>query len=570
MGSNSIINDSIGQLELQGIFITDRNFHISKINRMASKKVSVNQLNEIINIYKYYSSPYFSILNLKCEIEVIASQEAYIFFLQFKKDVRVPGKVNRNEDILMASLKEILDSLSDGVTICNNNGIYIYENEAEMKINGRSILGKRAQRFVDVGGISESAAIKVLNENKPVTIVQKYDNGRQMLVSAKPIRGKNGKIRYVVSTTRDMTNLKKIENDMMELERQNKLMNEQLKDLELKLNTPKNLIAHDPNMVNVVDRAIRVAGVDSSVLIQGESGVGKEGIANLIHLKSKRKDKRLITINCGAIPENLLESELFGYEGGAFTGAQSKGKQGLFEVASGGSIFLDEIGEMPLALQVKLLRVLQESEITRIGGHKPIPIDVRIIAATNRELDQQVRDGKFRQDLYYRLNIIPIVIPSLRERKDDIIPLVYHFLKEINQKYGVNRSFTSETLEKLKGLYWPGNVRQLKNLVERICLMVNKPEISISDIENELKSELVDNPSLETNPTPKIDKTLHVFKDLALKEQIEHFEREIIIETINQFPSVRKAAKALKVDQSTLVRKMQKYQIQKEISYEMK
>lgn len=370
-----------------------------------------------------------------------------------------------------------------------------------------------------------------------------------------------------------MTKLKSLENEIIELEKQNKRMNKQLKELEVKTYTQTNLIANDPKMLSVIERAIRVAEVDSSVLIQGESGVGKEGIANLIHQNSKRKDKRLITINCGAIPEQLLESELFGYERGAFTGANSKGKQGLFEVASGGTIFLDEIGEMPLQLQVKLLRVLQESEITRIGGHKPIQIDVRIIAATNRDLRKLVKEGKFREDLFYRLNIIPILIPPLRERKEDILPIIYHFLNDIKHKYGVSRSFTPETLDRFRNLEWPGNVRQLKNLIERICLMINKPEISLRDIEHEMNSELITElttiENLEINTTFNINKRFSSSKEvLPLKEQIEQFERNIIIEAVNQFPSVRKAAKALKLDQSTLVRKMQKYQIYREVSYE--
>ena len=495
-------------------------------------------------------------------------------------NMSISHKVENEEDMLMYSLKEILNSLSDGVSIANRHGIYIYSNEAESKIHGikgTSCVGMHAQELQNSGFVNESAVLKVLKENKSVNIIQEYKNGLKVLVSARPIRDTDGDIQYIISTTRDMTKLKDLENEIIELEKQNNKMNEQLKALELKTGTQNTLIASDPQMIKVVERTIRIASVDSSVLIQGESGVGKEGIANLIHQKSKRKDKPFITINCGAIPESLLESELFGYERGAFTGADSKGKKGLFEIASGGSIFLDEIGEMPLQLQVKLLRVLQESEITRIGGHVPIQIDVRIIAATNRDLEQLVEEGKFRVDLFYRLNIIPIVIPPLRARKEDIIPFVYHFLNEIKQKYGVSRLFTSETLEKFRNLDWPGNVRQLKNFIERICLMTNEYEISIDDIKSEMDSERFNElviPSLETkalelNTPIELEKAfIAPTAVLPLKEQVEQYERNIIVETINQFPSIRKAAKALEVDQSTLVRKMQKYGIHREVSYD--
>ena len=582
-----MLNEYIGQLELQGIFITDTNFNINNVNKMAANMFTEDQMKEIINIYKN-RSPYFCLVQSKCEVEVIATHESFIFFLIFRNESIITDKIKGSEDVLLDSLKEILNSLSDGVTICNRHGIYIYHNEAESKIHGMEgygSLGKNAQEIVDSGYINKSACLNVLKEDKPVNIVQTYKNGVQVLVSARPIRDKFGKIQYVVSTTRDMTILKALEKEIIELEKQNKRMNEQLKELEVGVNTQNTIIANDPKMLNVVERAIRIAEVDSTVLIQGESGVGKEGIANLIHQKSKRKDKRLITINCGAIPEQLLESELFGYERGAFTGANSKGKQGLFEIASGGTIFLDEIGEMPLQLQVKLLRVLQESEITRIGGHKPIQIDVRIIAATNRDLGKLVKEEKFREDLFYRLNIIPILIPPLRERKEDILPIIYHFLNDIKHKYGVSSSFTPETLERFRNLLWPGNVRQLKNLIERICLMVNKPEISLRDIEHELTSELSSELSseltsefttemnqikgFEINTSSNLNRTFSSPKEvLPLKEQVEQFERNIIIEAVNQFPSVRKAAKALKLDQSTLVRKMQKYQIYKEVSYE--
>ncbi|GAX89005.1 sigma-54 interaction domain-containing protein [Effusibacillus lacus] len=455
---------------------------------------------------------------------------------------------------------QIINSSFDGIVIVDANGIILFQNPAYEKITGlkaKDCVGRHLQDLIDEGMIDQSVSLRVLQEQKPLTIVQKIITGKKVLVSGVPIMDTAGNIQKVMCNIRDLTTLNQLEKEIIELEKQNQRVNRELEELKEKQDAKNAIVAHDPKMKAVVERALRVAQINSAVLIQGESGVGKEGIVNLIHQYSNRNDKPLVRINCGAIPEQLLESELFGYESGSFTGASHKGKPGLFEVASKGTLFLDEIGEMPLQLQVKLLRVLQEYEITRIGGVKPIKVDVRIIAATNRNLDDMVAEGKFREDLYYRLNIIPIYVPPLRERKDDIIPLVYHFLNKIKHTYGVNRMFTRDALESFRQYDWPGNVRELQNLVERVSLMVNKPLISLTDIKKEVKTGLVQRPLNHT-----VD---HVKKEfLPLKEQVEEFEQTLIKKALEQFPSIRQAAKALQIDQSTLLRKMQKYQIQKD------
>ncbi|HZG73725.1 MAG TPA: sigma-54 dependent transcriptional regulator, partial [Chondromyces sp.] len=322
--------------------------------------------------------------------------------------------------------------------------------------------------------------------------------------------------------------------------------------------TQNSIVAYDKRMKEVLERALRVARVDSTILVTGESGVGKEGIVHYIHENSNRRHAKLVKINCGAIPEQLLESELFGYSPGAFTGANSKGKKGLFEIASGGTIFLDEIGEMPLSLQVKLLRVIQEGEMTKVGDIAPMKVDIRIIVATNRDLKKEVENKRFREDLYYRLNIIPIHVPPLRERKDDIIPLVYHFLNKLKEKYGIHRIFSGESLRQIESYHWPGNVRELQNFIERLCLVVNKPVINLEDIRNEWNFNLLEN---ETHPSQNdLDQSQNIY---PLKRQLEDYEKEIIIKTLQQCPSMRQAAKALQIDPSTLLRKMQKYNIQR-------
>lgn len=303
-------------------------------------------------------------------------------------------------------------------------------------------------------------------------------------------------------------------------------------------------------MQKVLDNAFKVANFDCTVLITGESGVGKEIIAKVIHKSSDRNYLPSIKINCGSISKNLLESELFGYEKGAFTGADKNGKMGFFEIASGGTLFLDEIGELPLDLQVKLLRAIQEKEIYRVGGVKPIVVDVRIIAATNKNLRQLVEEGRFRQDLYYRLNVFPIEIPPLRLRTSDIIPLTNNFTNRYNEKFKLNKKFTQGALEYLLDYSWPGNIRELENLIQRLLIGVNNDLISILDVAKSLQS---DNPVAPYSPY-KLD-------DRSLEEILDEKEYEILKLTKEKYITTRKIAEALNLSQSTLVRKLKKYNL---------
>jgi len=291
-------------------------------------------------------------------------------------------------------------------------------------------------------------------------------------------------------------------------------------------------------MIQVLHLVQKVARVDSTVLLLGESGVGNEVIAKLIHRASNRAQGPLIKVNCAAIPQHLLESELFGYEKGAFTGADSRGKPGLFEQAEGGTIFLDEIGDMPLDLQAKLLRVLQELEITRVGGRKSVKVNVRVLSATHQSLEAMVERGTFRQDLYYRLNIIPIKIPPLRERKDDIMPLACFFLNKMNEKYGLDKRFHPDVFPFMEQYAWPGNIREMENLIERLSITVDQREIKISDFPFTL---------------PKIDESNT--KKTTLKELLEHVERNMIEQNLAEHKTTRKTAKVLGISQSSLVKK---------------
>lgn len=253
------------------------------------------------------------------------------------------------------------------------------------------------------------------------------------------MRDQDGNIERIVVNIRDLTELNELREQLKQTRELSERYQDELNQLRGRLLNQEGLIFNSPKMRELLQTAIRLAAVDTTVLILGESGAGKEVFAKTIHNNSKRKNGPFITVNCGAIPENLLESEMFGYERGAFTGANREGKAGMFELANNGTLFLDEIGDLPVGFQVKLLRVIQEREVLRVGGSKPRPVNVRILAATNRNLEAMVKEGQFREDLYFRINVVPLYICSLRERKEDIIPLAYAFKHKYEEKYGIRK-----------------------------------------------------------------------------------------------------------------------------------
>ena len=313
------------------------------------------------------------------------------------------------------------------------------------------------------------------------------------------------------------------------------------------------IIGNSAQMQEIFVLVEKVADSDSTIIIHGESGTGKGLIARAIHKNSRRKEKPFITINCGAIPENLLESELFGHVKGAFTGATAS-KPGKFELANKGSIFLDEIGDMSTNLQVKILRVLEEREFEQVGGSKTIKADVRIIAATHRDLEKLVKEGSFREDLFYRLNVIPIEIPPLRERKPDISLLISHFLTEFNLKNGKNvQGITNDAMGIMKEHSWPGNVRELKNMIERLVVLKGEGEINPLDVPQKLRekeghSEL---PSVEISDD-----------GINLNTAVTEFERALILESLQKTNWVKnQAAKLLRLNRTTLVEKIKRHHL---------
>ena len=321
------------------------------------------------------------------------------------------------------------------------------------------------------------------------------------------------------------------------------------------LEEAEDFIAASPRMRSILDEIMSVSKYDCNVLITGDTGVGKEKVANIIQKNSRRKMQPFIKINCASISPNLIESEFFGYEKGAFTGADSKGKIGYFEAADNGIIFLDEVGELPLDIQAKLLRVIQDGEFLRVGGTKPVKTNVRIISATNRNLEEMVEKKGFRRDLYYRLNVFPINVPSLDERREDIAPLVDTFIRKYNEKFGVQKFIDEDAKEYLASRKWPGNIRELENVTQRLIITSQGDNISIVDAMRELEGDVLGATGLDV-PTEEIDQGT-----IDLTKTVESFEKKILEYACDKYGTTRKAAKAIGISQTQLVRKKNKYGI---------
>lgn len=454
------------------------------------------------------------------------------------------GVINLN----CTELDAIIESSYDGIYITDGKANTLRINKSYENITGlqrKDMIDRNMYELEKEGYISKSSTIMVLKNRKSNTIEQEFSTGKKVLVSSNPIFDDKGNISMVVTNVRDITELYELEERLAKNMELTEKYHSEIEALRIQYLNLSDIIAKDKIMINLLEVAKRVAHVDTTVLILGETGVGKEEIAKFIHKNSSRKDKNFIKINCGAIPQNLIESELFGYVKGAFTGANKEGKMGLFEVADGGTVFLDEIGELPLDIQVKLLNVLQEREVERVGAVIPIKIDVRVLAATNRNLEEMTNDKSFRTDLYYRLNVVPLTVPPLRDRREDIVPLVQHFLSQLNSKYNFEKTFTIEAMNSLYNYSWPGNVRELKNIVERVIVMSGTDKIFQNDLPI-------------TNPKNITDKN-RCENICNLQEAVGKVEAELIRKAFEHAGNVRDAAKILGIDASTFVRKRKKY-----------
>lgn len=458
---------------------------------------------------------------------------------------------------LNKELDAIIESSFDGLYISDGEGITLRLNKAfEMisGINGHEFLGRNVDHIEKEGIVSESVTKLVLQRGEPVTIIQNYRTGKTTLATGNPVFDKDGGIFRVVCNVRDITELNMLNEKLEQAQGLTQHYESELRSLRMKYTAPDRMVVNSAAMRKMLDMVVRVAQVDSTILISGDSGTGKELIAQTIHENSPCRKGPYIKVNCGAIPENLLESELFGYDNGAFTGARKEGKPGFFQLASGGTLFLDEIGELPLGLQVKLLRVLQSKEITRVGGTTPVKVNVRIVAATNRDLLEMVQNKQFRGDLYYRLNVLPIYVPPLRERKDDIPNLVVHFVQVFNQKYQLTKRIAPEVVEMFMDYDWPGNVRELENLIERLIVITPGDVVSWHDLPVHISNEPLE--SIYESPSQ-----ISVSGIIPLKDAVESVERQILQQAYAKYRTTRQMARELKVDASTIVRKAAKYGI---------
>ncbi len=457
------------------------------------------------------------------------------------------------ENELILELDAIIDSVNDGIYVTDGRGITLRVNrtfEEITDIPASRIVGHHVRDCLQEQIYNKSVSLLVLEEKKPVSIVETLKNGKTVLLTGTPVFDDQGNIFRVVTTLRDMAELNRLRSNLEETRKTSQLYEKELYYLRTRLRSRQEgeelVVVRSKAFRQIVELAGQLGGIDSTILITGESGVGKEEVTRIIHYKGERKEEPFIAVNCGALPETLLESELFGYEKGSFTGAEKQGRPGFFEVAGRGTLFLDEISEISLNLQVKLLRALQEREFVRLGGRKPVRLDARIIAATNQDLAGMVKEGRFREDLYYRLNVVPIHVPPVRERRECILPLISHFLDSFNRKFDKKKIIDKQVLEILESYEWPGNIREIMNLVERMVVLSREDIIMMRDLPENIAAEI---------PGPRI-RTISVRKIIPLKEARRMMDRQLIAAAYRKYGSTRKAAEVLEISQPSVVRKM--------------
>lgn len=439
----------------------------------------------------------------------------------------------------------IFDAINCGVLVLDGNLNILYANKEYESITGLAkseIVGKTSYYMVQEGMASSSVSKQVQITKKCLSIIQTFSNQKTALVTGAPVFGSHEQLSHIIITANDITVQSQLYKELTEEKEKATAYKHNFEN-----SLAKGIIHESVAMQNVVSTAIKYSKSSSSILLSGETGVGKEVIASLIHNASDRAHNPLIKVNCAAIPHALAESEFFGYEDGAFTGARRGGVPGIFELAHQGTVFLDEIEELPLAIQSKLLRTLQDNEVTRLGDTKSKKMDFRVITATNQPLRKLINEGKFRNDLYYRINILNILIPPLRERMEDVIPLVNFKLNQLIAKYHVSKIFSGDTLEFLKRYYWPGNVRELNNVVERTFFSCDSDIIQKSDVMLIIESQ---------EGFPQEDNS-----HFTLKQKMQKIESEIIYEAFLKFRTMREVAAYLGMDPATLTRKCKQYQI---------
>ena len=540
----------------EGIILMDKDNKVTFVNQVLLDLIgyeeadllgkNINQLTKLHPYLKLLPETYnmssvetenFTIM--KKSVNIDKSSVIFIYDFKVQVEMQISELLDQNKE-----LDAIINSLHDGIWVTDGEGrtVRLNQSSAEMvKVNREDMIGKTVFELEKQGVFSPSATVKSLLDKQPVTLMQNTRSGRRVVVTANPVFDEQGKLYRVVCNARDITEINNLLKKLEATERLVDRYREELSELRQERLQNEDVVMKSEALRNIMGTARRVAAVESSVLLLGESGVGKNVLAWHIHKNSPRREGPFIEINCGAIPENLMESEIFGYESGAFTGAKKEGKIGKIELADGGTLFLNEIGELSLELQVKLLQVLQERTITRIGGNDVIRVDFRLIAATNQDLSELASNGRFRKDLYYRLNVVPIAIPPLRERREGIPALVMHFVKKINSKYKMDKSITPGAMKLVLDYDWPGNIRELQNFIERVIVTTDEKDIREEHVNGIL------NLGAESS------------RPVTLKERLEEVEKDMLFRYMEKYQNTYKVADQLGVSQPTIVRKLKKY-----------
>jgi transcriptional regulator with PAS, ATPase and Fis domain len=448
----------------------------------------------------------------------------------------------------MIQIKELLNEEGKAVVSSGGAALYLtdgspvtlgvnraYEQIAE--IEEREVIGRHMQDLERDRFFDRSVSLLVIKNKAPMTIPQRIlRTSKKVVVTGSPIFNQTGDVIYVVTSVYP----RELCNDLPQHEAQRPRS----------FIPMDNMVAASKMMQKVFMRAVQVAAMDATVIILGESGVGKGVLATVIHQFSSRRNRPFVKVNMTAIPEQLFESELFGYRGGSFTGALKTGKPGFLQAAAGGTLFLDEISEVSLSGQAKLLKVIEEKEIYRVGSTTPEQVDVRFIAASNRNLKQLVSEGKFREDLFYRLNVVPFHIPPLRERPEDIYALANHFLKNLSDRYKVNKILTPSAVQALTDYHWPGNVRELHNMMERLVVLCDDTRITREHVLDEL------------GLLPPVPNTTPVVLEGDYRCAVDCFEKKVLSQVMEQYNgNLHLASAALGIHRTTLMRKLRRYKL---------
>ena len=537
----------LGEIDADAFFSHLQCLHLSSAN--TSTTIILNQTSYSLRLIPVEAVG-------KSEEDSLVSQlkEGYIVVLQNQVELSSVMHILSRARHSKEEFEDIFEDYDTGIYITRADGVSMFINSKYEEVTGvqrEAAIGRTIFSLHDQGMYMPLVTPVILKTNKEYTVFQTFAGGRYAVICGTPIYNVMAEPYCVLIC------INRVEDEALGALvpfMDKKSPKDVRKGLRYAQSSQIDIIAESASMRQVLQDAVKVAHYDVPVLLLGESGTGKEIFASIIHSSSNRRFHPYVAVNCSAISPSLLEAELFGYEAGSFTGASAKGKQGLFEVAGDGTIFLDEIGDMPLESQAKILRVIQNGEFYRVGGLVPVKTNARIIAATNKDLQEMVRRNTFRNDLFYRLSVIPITLPALRHRQEDIPPLLLHFCYIFNQNYGTNKAISPELIEELVHYDWPGNIRELKNVVKRLVIMC------VDDVIYPRHYEYICGTSTQS-PDRGEESSIQITGLPTLPEAVSEVERMLVQKAMEKTRNTRKAATLLGVSQSTVMRKIQDYNI---------